>query len=57
MHGKRGGQVMARHALYKLRAIDLGGLVPPLTFNRGPHRDVTKCYIPTRFTRGRFASA
>ena len=41
-------------ALYKLKAVDLGGLVPPVTFNKGAHRDVNHCYVPTVFASGRW---
>jgi branched-chain amino acid transport system substrate-binding protein len=41
-------------ALLGLHDVDLGGLIPPITFKPGAHRDVNHCYIPTRFVGGRW---
>ncbi len=40
--------------LYSLRGETLGGLVPPLTFPRGPHGNVNQCVVPLRFSGGKF---
>jgi len=42
------------NALYAAGTINLGGLVPPITFNHGPHRDVNHCYVATRFVNGKW---
>src|SRR5436305_724512 len=38
--------------LLALRGETLGGIVPPLTFGDGPHRDVNRCIVPIRLTGG-----
>jgi branched-chain amino acid transport system substrate-binding protein len=40
--------------LYSLKDETLGGLIPPITFNKGPHKDVNLCSIPLRMTSGKF---
>ncbi len=40
--------------LYRLRRETLGGIVPPLTFPRGPHGSVNLCSVPIRVSNGRF---
>lgn len=40
--------------LYSLRNETLGGLVPPLTFNRGPHANVNLCVVPIKFSGATF---
>src|SRR5581483_3962215 len=38
--------------LWALRGETLGGIVPPLTFPDGPHRDVNRCIVPIRLAGG-----
>jgi branched-chain amino acid transport system substrate-binding protein len=38
--------------LLALRGDTLGGIVPPLTFPDGPHRDVNRCIVPIRLAAG-----
>jgi branched-chain amino acid transport system substrate-binding protein len=38
--------------LLGLRGETLGGIVPPLTFPDGPHRDVNRCIVPIRLAGG-----
>jgi branched-chain amino acid transport system substrate-binding protein len=45
-------QILA--GLLGLRGETLGGIVPPLTFSDGPHRDVNRCIVPIRLTGGRW---
>lgn len=40
-------------ALYSLKDETLGGLVPPITFNEGPHGRVNRCMVPIRIGDGR----
>jgi branched-chain amino acid transport system substrate-binding protein len=40
--------------LLGLRDENLGGIVPPLTFPDGPHRDVNRCIVPIRLAGGRW---
>jgi branched-chain amino acid transport system substrate-binding protein len=40
-------------ALYSLKDETLGGLVPPITFNEGPHGRVNRCMVPIRIGEGR----
>ena len=39
-------------ALYSLRGETLGGLVPPITFNQGPHGRVNRCMVPIKIAKG-----
>jgi branched-chain amino acid transport system substrate-binding protein len=39
-------------ALYSLKDETLGGLVPPITFNEGPHGRVNRCMVPIRIAKG-----
>ena len=41
-------------ALYSLHNETLGGLITPITFNRGPHRAVNLCVVPLRYQGGKF---
>ena len=41
-------------ALYGLRRETIGGLIVPVTFNRGPHRAVNLCVVPVRYEDGMF---
>ena len=45
-------QILA--GLSGLRGETLGGIVPPLTFPDGPHRDVNRCIVPIRLVGGRW---
>ena len=40
--------------LLGLHGENLGGIVPPLTFPDGPHRDVNRCIVPIRLAGGRW---
>lgn len=40
--------------LYSVHAETLGGLLPGITFNQGPHTNVNHCIVPVRLTNGRF---
>lgn len=40
--------------LYSLHGETLGGLIPPITFNEGPHTAVNLCIVPLRFQGGIF---
>ena len=40
--------------LLGLRSETLGGIVPPLAFPDGPHRDVNRCIVPIRLVGGRW---
>jgi branched-chain amino acid transport system substrate-binding protein len=39
-------------ALYALHDETLGGLVPPITFNHGPHGRVNRCMVPIKIGKG-----
>jgi branched-chain amino acid transport system substrate-binding protein len=39
-------------ALYSLKDETLGGLVPPITFNQGPHVRVNRCMVPIKIGEG-----
>jgi branched-chain amino acid transport system substrate-binding protein len=41
-------------ALYGLHNETLGGLITPITFNRGAHRAVNLCVVPLRYKGGTF---
>jgi branched-chain amino acid transport system substrate-binding protein len=41
-------------ALYGLRDETIGGLIVPITFNRGPHGAVNLCVVPLRYEGGMF---
>ena len=43
-------------ALYALRDETLGGLVPPITFNKGPHGRVNRCMVPIKIAKGAIIS-
>ena len=43
-------------ALYALKDETLGGLVPPITFNRGPHGRVNRCMVPIKIGKGAILS-
>jgi hypothetical protein len=41
--------------MYSVRNETLGGLITPITFNRGARRAVNLCVVPLRYQRGTFA--
>ena len=43
-------------ALYALKDETLGGLVPPITFNKGPHGRVNRCMVPIKIAKGAIIS-
>ena len=43
-------------ALYSLKDETLGGLVPPITFNKGPHGRVNRCMVPIKIAKGAIIS-
>jgi branched-chain amino acid transport system substrate-binding protein len=43
-------------ALYALRGETLGGLVPPITFNKGPHAHVNMCGFPIRVVNAKLTA-
>ena len=41
-------------ALESVKGATLGGIVAPVTFTHGPHRDANRCFFPTRFRNGKW---
>ncbi|HVW34780.1 MAG TPA: ABC transporter substrate-binding protein [Acidimicrobiia bacterium] len=41
-------------ALEGVKDATLDGIVAPVTFSHGPHRDANRCFFPTRFRDGRW---
>jgi branched-chain amino acid transport system substrate-binding protein len=42
------------NGLYSLRGEKLGGIIPPISFPKGPHGDVNWCAVPVQIKDGRF---
>jgi hypothetical protein len=51
---ERPGSPDVIEALYGLRNETIGGLIVPITFNRGPHGAVNLCVVPLRYESGMF---